>query len=100
MLVSLFAGLLGVASAEEAPVTEEKDIFTVVDVAFGLYFVGQLASVLFWDVMFWDNTLEIGDGVGQVVDGKYVADWTDSYTLLPQYSTSRCIDDSFIRTCG
>ena len=95
MLVSLFAGLLGVASAEEAPVTEEKDIFTVVDDAFGQYFVGPLASVLFWDVMFWDNTLEIGDGVGQIVDGKYVADWTDSYTLLPQFTASQ--DDLTIR---
>ena len=47
MLVSLFVGLLGVASAEEAPVTEEQDIFTVVDDAFGQYFVGPLASVLF-----------------------------------------------------
>ena len=39
--------------------------------------------------MFWDNTLEIGDGVGLVVDGKYVADWTDSYTLLPQFTASQ-----------
>ena len=47
MLVSLFAGLLGIASAEEAPTVEEKDIFTVVDDAFGKYFVGPLASVYF-----------------------------------------------------
>ena len=38
MLVSLFAGLLGIASAEEAPTVEEKDIFTVVDDAFGQVF--------------------------------------------------------------
>ena len=44
MLVSLFVGLLGVASAEEAPVTEEKDIFTVVDDAFGQYFVGPFSQ--------------------------------------------------------
>ena len=86
MLVSLFVGLLGIASAEESPTVEEKDIFTVVDDAFGKYFVGPLASVLFWDVMFTDNTLPIGEGVGLVVDGHYVADWTDVYSLLPQFT--------------
>ena len=80
MLVSLFAGLLGIAYAEEVPVVEEKDIFTVVDDAFGKYFAGPLASVLFWDVMS-SITLGLGDGVGLVVDGHYVADWTDGYTL-------------------
>ena len=38
MLVSLFAGLLGIASAEESPQLR-KGHFTVVDDAFGKYFV-------------------------------------------------------------
>ena len=89
MLVSLFVGFLGVASAEEAVAVDGKDVFTVVDDAFGKYFVGPLASVLFWDVMFIDNTLPMGEGVGQVVDGHYVADWTDTYTLLPEFTAPK-----------
>ena len=42
--------------------------------------------MLFWDVMFWDNTLPMGDGVGLVVDGHYVADWTIRVQLLPQFT--------------
>ena len=42
----------------------------------GSILLDLLASVLFWDVMFTDNALPMGDGVGLVVDGHYVADWT------------------------
>ena len=43
MLVSLFAGLLGVASAEEAPVTEEKDIFLFTHKTYEIFFVSSAA---------------------------------------------------------
>ncbi len=88
MFTSLLLGMLNVASADDT-VTEEKDIFTVVDDAFGKYFVGPLAGVMFWDVMFWDNTLPLGEGTGEVVDAKYVSAFdaaSQSYTLLPQFS--------------
>ena len=86
MFVSLLVGALGIASAEEVPATEEKDIFTQVDDAFGQYFVGPLASVLFWDVLFWDNTLSMGEGVGLVVNDQYVAGFDKFYQLYPQFT--------------
>ncbi len=86
MFVSLLIGMLGIATAEESVNPEEKDIFTTVDDAFGKYFVGPLASVMFWDVMFWDNSLPLGEGVGMVIDNQYVASYDKSYTLRPQFT--------------
>ena len=40
------------------PAAEEQDAFAKIDSAFGKYFVGPLAGVMFWDVWFWDNTLD------------------------------------------
>ena len=88
MFVSLLMGMLGIASAEE-PVVEEKDVFTVIDDAFGEYFVGPLASVMFWDVMFWDNTLSMGEGIGLVVNDQYVAGFDQFYSLYPQFTASQ-----------
>ena len=64
----------------------KEDIFTKVDDAFGQYFVGPLATVLFWDVMFWDNQLSVGDGVGSVNGDEYVSSYNGVYTLQPQFS--------------
>ena len=92
MFVSLFMGLFGSAFAEDVvPQVDpsEKDIIAEVDAAFGEYFVGPLASVLFWDVMFWDNTLADGEGVGTIVDGQYVLSYDKSYQLQEQFSAPK-----------
>jgi alanine or glycine:cation symporter, AGCS family len=88
MFVSLFMGLFGSASAQEA-LPPEKDLFAEVDAAFGEYFVGPLASVLFWDVMFWDNTLPLGEGVGILVDGQYVVSYDTVYQLQEQFTAPK-----------
>ena len=88
MFVSLFMGLFGSASAQEA-VPPEKDLFAEVDAAFGEYFVAPLASVLFWDVMFWDNTLPLGEGVGILVDGQYVVSYDTVYQLQKQFAAPK-----------
>ena len=92
MFVSLFMGLFGSALAQE-PVPQvdpsEKDMIAEVDAAFGEYFVGPLASVLFWDVMFWDNTLAYGEGVDTIVDGQYVLSYDKSYQLQKQFTAPK-----------
>ena len=92
MFVSLFMGLFGSASAQEVvppAVPPESDIIAEVDAAFGDYFVSPLASVLFWDVMFWDNTLALGEGVGTLVDGQYVLSYDKDYQLQEQFTAPK-----------
>jgi AGCS family alanine or glycine:cation symporter len=43
-------------AAEPTPTT-----FDEFDAAFGKYIVGPLATVMFWDTFFWDNTLPLGE---------------------------------------
>ncbi len=51
-----------VAAATEAPAAEPAPTtFDEFDAAFGKYIVGPLATVMFWDTFFWDNTLPIGE---------------------------------------
>ena len=51
-----------VAHAEEPGVQERAQIaFAGVDKVFGKYVVAPLGAVLFWDVIFWDNTLPKGE---------------------------------------
>lgn len=53
----------------EAPSREGlfDEQIAAIDGWFGDYVVGPLATVLFFDVAFWDNTLPLGNGVGTVV---------------------------------
>ncbi|MFZ9889967.1 MAG: alanine:cation symporter family protein, partial [Myxococcota bacterium] len=44
--------------------TPEKSAFQRLDDAFGKWFVGPLASVMFFDVWFWDNDLKPDDAIG------------------------------------
>ena len=44
----------------------ETDVFTRLDGLFGQVVVGPLATVMFFDVLFWDNELELGRGIGRV----------------------------------
>lgn len=66
--------------AEEAPSAVTSAIASG-DALFGTWVVGPLAKVLFWDAVFWDNTLAPGEGVGTRVPGadgteEEVTGWT------------------------
>ncbi|HJN77653.1 MAG TPA: alanine/glycine:cation symporter family protein [Myxococcota bacterium] len=78
MLRLLFAALLlcsSTAQAEEP--TEEPSFFDKTDAAFAEHVVGPLASVLFFDIAFWDNSLTKGDGLGETVGDERVVDWSE-----------------------
>ena len=63
-----------------------EGIFDTVDGFFGQYFVGPLASVMFFDIYPFDDTLPMGEGVGSVIDGqKVVAHQDGSYVLSTVY---------------
>ena len=77
---------------------EEVGFFEVLDNNFGKWFVGPLASVLFFDLMFWDNTIEKKNAVGmildpkknedgEVIDGTEVMKWTKKkgYKLVRRF---------------
>jgi AGCS family alanine or glycine:cation symporter len=83
MLRTLWLTLLVLLSApamaqEDAPAEEEASAFDAVDAAFGKYLVGPMATVMFFDVVFWDNELPVGvvpegpDGGPFLVDGAEV----------------------------
>jgi AGCS family alanine or glycine:cation symporter len=58
----LFVLLAAPAHAQEAGAAEAEDVsaFDAVDAAFGKWLVGPMAKVMFFDVVFWDNTLPAG----------------------------------------
>lgn len=86
MITPVLLTLLNVAYAEDVATEEaEIDIFTTIDNAFGEYFVGPLASVMFWDVMFWDNHLSTGEGIGRVIGDKYIIDYDQAYQFVEQF---------------
>ena len=74
------------AQAEDASEKkEEPGFFERVDAAFGTFFVGPLASVMFYDISVWDNEIPFGEGVDKVVDGKHVLAFSDGkYVLVDQ----------------
>ena len=39
------------------------------DASFATWFVGPMAKVMFYDLLFWDNDLPQGEGIGEVIDG-------------------------------
>jgi AGCS family alanine or glycine:cation symporter len=57
----------GDAAATKEETTAER-IFGPIDAAFGKWFVGPLASVLFYDLYFWDNTLDGEEAIGTKLD--------------------------------
>ncbi len=77
----------------EQPAPEKSDFekaLASADGVFGKWVVGPLASVLFFDVVFWDPTTRpLGDGVGEIigaktrladgkmVGGKEITDWSE-----------------------
>ncbi|MEZ4319114.1 MAG: alanine/glycine:cation symporter family protein [Myxococcota bacterium] len=54
-------------NAEPKP---EPDVFAQMDGQFGAYVVGPLATVMFFDIVMWDDTLPAGEGIGKVEAGK------------------------------
>jgi alanine or glycine:cation symporter, AGCS family len=76
-------------SSESAEV-EEKSTFEVIDSFFGQYFVAPLGSVMFFDLYPFDDTLAMGEGIGETVDGSVVLSFKDGeYTLAKQSVVSK-----------
>lgn len=76
----------GVARAEDPPAPPaEKTAFEQLDQRFGELFVAPLASLLFYDLYFWDNTLPLGEGVGQRVKDEEIV----SYDAATGYAYAR-----------
>ncbi len=69
-----FALVVGTAHADDGEATEPT-AYEAFDAAFGKYLVGPMASVMFWDIVFWDDELPPGvvptdaDGNPIMVDG-------------------------------
>lgn len=82
MLRLLLAALLLVSPANAAE-PSEGSWFDAADATFAEWFVGPLATVMFWDIAFWDNTLVEGDGLGSDVGAERVTDWSpeEGYTF-------------------
>ena len=80
----LFAAALVLLTLQPASASEgdEGSGYAAFDQAFAEYIVGPIATVLFWDLMFWDNTLSEGTGIGSKVDGGVVTAFEDgTYTV-------------------
>ena len=87
--LTLSCTLSGPAMAEEP--AEEPSFLEAADAQFGKWVVGPLASVMFYDLMFWDNTLALGDGIGRTLDidgvPHVVTEYGDAgYVLTPIFT--------------
>lgn len=54
------------------------------DAWFGAWVVEPLAAVLFFDVVFWDDTLSPEEAVGRVIDGEVVSGTADGAVVFRQ----------------
>ena len=74
--------ILGAPAHAEAP-TAEPEVSAVdaaidtMNTAFADWFVAPLGSVLFFDLMFWDNTLSPDEAIGMDIDGERITDHTE-----------------------
>lgn len=70
----IFALFIGTARADDGDAAEPT-LYERFDAAFGQWIVGPMATVMFWDIVFWDDTLgpgafpENADGSPYMVDG-------------------------------
>ena len=72
------------AADDEAP-AEAPSLSERVDAWFGNNVNGPLFSVLFFDLVFWDDDLPLGEGVGQTVGDEVITDFRDgSYVYQEQ----------------
>jgi len=58
------------AVAQDAPEEAEPTVFDQADALFAQWVVGPLATVMFYDLVFWDDELSVEEATGMVVDGK------------------------------
>lgn len=76
----------GVARAEPEAANEP---FASVDAFFGEWLVGPMYRALFWDLLFWDDELPAGEGIGQKVGDERVVGHDDrGYLLRTERSVS------------
>jgi len=88
-LFAFFILSFGPASAAEP---NEKSGYEKFDEAFAEWVVTPFYRVLFWDLVFWDNKLPEGEGVGTVIDGGTVTAWdagSGTYTLQTESPVPR-----------
>ncbi len=70
LFTALFLLFLSVApSVAHADDEAEPTLFERADAAFGSYFVGPLATVMFFDLVFWDDELPPQEAQGMVHEG-------------------------------
>lgn len=78
---------LAPAKAQDASPDAEPQDMVWLDAKFGEYVVTPLANALFFDIIFWDNTLDEGEGIGQIIDGREVMAYEDgAYILAKRWS--------------
>ncbi len=63
-------------AADECPPEPEPELSTweKADGQFAKWVVGPMGSVMFFDLVFWDNELAAGEGIGTVIDGRCPGD--------------------------
>ena len=71
------------AFAEEAAAPEESakaapTIGETLEGLFGAYVVGPMATTMFFDLVFWDDTLPLGEGVGSMVGAEEVVSFSEA----------------------
>ncbi len=87
VLPLLLAALLAFFPFSTASAAEGEELtgFAAFDAVFAEWVVGPLATVMFWDIMFWDNDLPAGQGIGSAVDGGVVTAYeAGNYTVQAQ----------------
>jgi len=98
LLLAALLFLMPSAHAEEP--AEEPGAFDAANAAFAENVVGPLASVMFFDLAFWDNTLVKGDGLGETVGEERVTDWTKEDGYIFQQVISAPVADLEPRVSG
>jgi AGCS family alanine or glycine:cation symporter len=90
----------------EGEAAPELDFAQRVDKFFGDYPNAFLAKVLFFDVVFWDDNLPLGDGVGEVIGDEKVTSFseeTQAYgyqRILTLDAPVLALDQPTVRTFG
>jgi alanine or glycine:cation symporter, AGCS family len=85
LLFALFLAFLPLSTAHAAEGEADDGVGAALDAAFANWVVNPLATIMFWDLMFWDNTLADGEGIGSTVEGGVVTAYEGgSYTVQPQ----------------
>jgi len=75
--------------------TAGETLLEKADSAFGACLVAPLGSVMFCDVVFWDDLMPAGEGIGTVVDGEEITSWNeaDGYSYQKLFDAQRVLPD-------